>query len=155
MPPDYGQVAMDFVAGWGDTLSLGGTKIAREKVGHALGIGDANDVVNYRSGAYFAGELVGEVHLTYLGGAGASSALRRGLQRGKNWRKTMGGMRLETGNVHLFPGLTNRSWNKVNALHFHLDGVPALRLVHFPYQMWPVIQTAQLIRWTASEVLTE
>jgi RHS repeat-associated protein len=47
--------ATNFVAGWGDTLSGGGTEYVRDWLG-------VNDYVNTSSGYYFAGEVVGDIH---------------------------------------------------------------------------------------------
>ncbi len=53
----------DFFAGWGDTLTWGGTRQVRVWIG-------CDDVVDYGSGSYRVGEIVGEVHDTALGGRG-------------------------------------------------------------------------------------
>ncbi|TRT74616.1 MAG: hypothetical protein EWV64_14225 [Microcystis flos-aquae Ma_QC_C_20070823_S18] len=53
----------DFFAGWGDTLTMGGTRQVRVWIG-------CDDVVDYGSGSYRVGEIVGEVHDTALGGRG-------------------------------------------------------------------------------------
>jgi hypothetical protein len=52
----------NFAAGWGDTLTFGGTKHLRKWVGEAVGVGDANEAVDYQSGEYRGGQLVGTVH---------------------------------------------------------------------------------------------
>ena len=56
----------NFASGWGDTLSYGGTKIARRYVGEWTGVGDANEVVDECSGWYKGGEIVGDVHQQLL-----------------------------------------------------------------------------------------
>ncbi len=67
--------AVDFIAGWTDTLTLGGMHHARE----ALGI---NDTVNPTSTAYGAGQVVGAVHVGAMtGGAGAGVAAAAGGSR--------------------------------------------------------------------------
>ena len=52
----------NFSAGWGDALTFGATKIGRKYAGQAAGVGDANQAVNYNSGCYYAGEVVGTIH---------------------------------------------------------------------------------------------
>jgi|GEM_PF-6200313 len=64
----------DFFAGWGDTLTLGGTKIARRWLGEELGVGDANDSVDFGSSQYGWGQTVGTVNDVLLGGAGGWKA---------------------------------------------------------------------------------
>lgn len=66
--------AANFIAGWGDTLTLGGTKIARKYVGEVLGVGDANEAVNTDSGWYRGGEATGFVHSAAFGVAGGLKA---------------------------------------------------------------------------------
>src|SRR5690606_9864149 len=63
------QSTVDFAAGFGDTLSLGGTDWIRDKLG-------LNDSINKCSSAYGAGEWAGIGLGTALGGAvtGASAA---------------------------------------------------------------------------------
>jgi RHS repeat-associated protein len=53
----------NFFAGWGDTLSLGGTRYIRRGIGY-------DDVVDHHSGADFGGQIVGPGHV-YLIGYGA------------------------------------------------------------------------------------
>jgi hypothetical protein len=54
----------NFFAGWGDTLSLGGTRYIRRGIGY-------DDVVDHHSGAYFGGQIVGTGHVFLIGfGAG-------------------------------------------------------------------------------------
>jgi RHS repeat-associated protein len=68
----------EFIAGWGDSLTFGGTKIARKWLGGLLGIGDPNDSIDMNSGAYMAGTAVGTVHsmaITGLGGAQGVKAI--------------------------------------------------------------------------------
>lgn len=60
----------DFFAGWGDTLTFGGTKIARKYLGEALGIGDANEAVDYDSSSYGVGTYVGTAHSVALDASG-------------------------------------------------------------------------------------
>jgi RHS repeat-associated protein len=60
----------DFVAGWGDTLTFGGTKYLRKWIGEELGYGDANEAVDYGSPHYGYGEIAGIGHSLLLGGAG-------------------------------------------------------------------------------------
>jgi hypothetical protein len=64
--------AANIAAGWGDALTFGATKRARKWAGEALGIGDANLAVNYRSRAYLGGQVLGTAHgllLTHQGAA--------------------------------------------------------------------------------------
>ncbi|MBL8049358.1 MAG: AHH domain-containing protein [Chthonomonas sp.] len=65
----------DFFAGWGDTLTFGGTKYARKWLGEALGVGDANESVNYGSTAYGAGQVVGFANDLAIGGYGIAGRL--------------------------------------------------------------------------------
>ncbi len=58
----------DFFAGWGDTLTWGGTRQVRVWIG-------CDDVVDYGSGSYRVGEIVGEVHDTALGGKGKAAKI--------------------------------------------------------------------------------
>lgn len=69
----------DFVAGWGDTLTIGGTKYLRKWIGEGLGIGDANEAVNYDSPDYSYGETVGTAHTLLLGGAGGLKVGAKGV----------------------------------------------------------------------------
>ena len=50
----------NFAAGWGDTLSFGATSYIRQGLGY-------DDVVDYDSGAYFGGQVVGTAHGFALG----------------------------------------------------------------------------------------
>ena len=68
--PDGTCGVCDFFAGWGDTLSFGGTKIARRYLGLALGIGDANESVDYGTGWYAGGEAAGTLNDIAFGAAG-------------------------------------------------------------------------------------
>ncbi len=64
--------AIDFFAGWSDTLTLGGAVYLREAMG-------TNDVVNTGSTAYVVGQVTGAVHMGVLtGGAGAGAATAAG-----------------------------------------------------------------------------
>jgi hypothetical protein len=65
---------IDYAAGAGDTLSFGLTKVARRYIGEWLGIGDANEAVDYHSGAYTAGEVSGIALDFAIGGAGGWKA---------------------------------------------------------------------------------
>jgi RHS repeat-associated protein len=55
------QDCIDFFAGVGDTITFGGTKVARRWLGEQLGYGDANESVNQNSGWYEAGRAGGFV----------------------------------------------------------------------------------------------
>jgi len=52
----------DFFGGWGDNLSWGATGIIRRWLG-------VDDVVDHNSGYYSAGEWIGTIHSTLIGGA--------------------------------------------------------------------------------------
>jgi YD repeat-containing protein len=58
----------DFFAGWGDTLTMGGTRQVRVWIG-------CDDVVDYGSGSYRVGENVGEVHDQAMGGKGKAAKI--------------------------------------------------------------------------------
>jgi len=66
----------DFFAGYGDTLSFGGSKIARKYIGIWSGIGDANEAVDYSSTTYLAGQVTGTVHGIVEGGVGIAGSVR-------------------------------------------------------------------------------
>ena len=72
---DVLQPTADVSAGWGDTVGLGAPKIARKYIGEALGIGDANDAVQYGSLGYHAGEVLGTIHSTLMNAAGGIKAV--------------------------------------------------------------------------------
>lgn len=72
--PDGEDAIVDFFAAWGDTLTFGLTKVARRYVGEALGIGDANEAVDYSSGAYRGGQITGTLHSFAFGFAGGAKA---------------------------------------------------------------------------------
>jgi hypothetical protein len=61
----------NFFAGWGDTLSFGVTSYVRQWGGW--------DAVNYNSGAYFAGQLLGIGHSFALGYYAAGQAPQTGI----------------------------------------------------------------------------
>ena len=60
----------DFFAGWGDTLTWGGTRQVRVWIG-------CDDVVDYGSGSYRVGEIVGEVHDQAMGGKGRAAKVAK------------------------------------------------------------------------------
>lgn len=61
------QVVGDFAAGFGDFITLGGTKLIRESIG-------CSDCVDYESGQYAAGQVAGGAAGTALGGLTAARA---------------------------------------------------------------------------------
>ena len=65
---------ISFVAGWGDNLTFGATKIARAEIGGYLGIGDPNERVDYNSAEYDLGEWAGTAQAAVWGGAGGWKA---------------------------------------------------------------------------------
>ncbi|MBV9470595.1 MAG: RHS repeat-associated core domain-containing protein, partial [Abitibacteriaceae bacterium] len=71
---DWLDNASNFSAGWGDTLTLGGTKIIRVGAGDLAGVGDANAAVNYGSGWYKGGEWAGTAHSIAFGAVGGLEA---------------------------------------------------------------------------------
>ena len=76
---DWVDDTSNFFAGWGDTLTFGATKYGRKYVGEAFGVGDANESVDYCSGAYTGGEWVGFAHSMAFGaGGGAKPAAAAG-----------------------------------------------------------------------------
>jgi RHS repeat-associated protein len=107
--PDGTDGFTDFVAGWGDTLSFGATKIARKKLGEFLGIGDANEAVNYDSGYYKGGQAVGVTHSLAFGGVGAAKAFAgQGAKVAANYAQVLQATKLKglTGIIekhHLLP----------------------------------------------------
>ncbi|MBX7134812.1 MAG: RHS repeat-associated core domain-containing protein [Fimbriimonadaceae bacterium] len=76
------EAASDFFSGWGDTLTLGGTKYLRKWVGEAAGVGDANEIIDYDSTLYVLGEVAGTLNGLFMGGAGGmkAGAYRAGLE---------------------------------------------------------------------------
>ena len=75
---DWVDVGSNFFGGWGDGLTFGLTKFAREYIGLQLGIGDANIMIDECGNIYRAGLLIGVIHQTllvhnYSGGAGGLS----------------------------------------------------------------------------------
>jgi len=80
---DWVNDAANYSAGWGDTLTFGGTKIARRAIGEAAGMGDANQAVAYSSQAYSVGQWTGIGHSMAIGGAvgAARNAALEGLRR--------------------------------------------------------------------------
>ena len=60
----------NFSAGAGDALTLGATKYGRKWLGNGLGVGDANESVDYCSGWYAGGEVTGTGIGLAMGGAG-------------------------------------------------------------------------------------
>ncbi len=62
----------DFFAGWGDTLTGGGTRQVRKWIG-------CDDVVDSSSGSYRVGEIVGEVNDLALGGKGRAGKVAKKL----------------------------------------------------------------------------
>ena len=140
----------DIVAGWGDGLTYGGTAWVRKWSGEALGIGDANQAVNFGSVAYKGGRLAGEVHGSYLTGAGLGALARSGrfgkmpLRFGGRRTRDSHWIRIESGTVHFFPGI-KRQWNYVNLLHFHINtSFLGIRHLHLFYQLWPWIQGGRM-----------
>lgn len=80
-----GESAADFFAGWGDALTLGGTKYLRKWVGEAFGVVDANESVDTESGWYTAGQVAGAVNGAAL--AGGAAAHRFGWRSKITWDK--------------------------------------------------------------------
>jgi hypothetical protein len=72
----------DFFAGWGDTLTWGGTRQVRVWIG-------CDDVVDYGSGSYRVGEIVGEVHDQAMGGKGKAAKIgaRAAEEGAEAWRR--------------------------------------------------------------------
>lgn len=63
----------EFLAGFGDSLTFGGAYHARRLIGHAMGIGDPNELIDTDSIHYKAGELAGDAYGVALsGGLGAA-----------------------------------------------------------------------------------
>jgi RHS repeat-associated protein len=70
----------NFFAGWGDTLSFGLTSYARQGLGY-------DDVVDYDSGAYFGGQVVGTVHgIAMMGANGYANVGAQWRATGSFWR---------------------------------------------------------------------
>jgi len=104
----------DFFAGWGDTLTWGGTRQVRVWIG-------CDDVVDYGSGSYRVGEIVGEVHDTALGGRGkvGKTIIRVAEEGGEKAAKA--------GSRRPFPPIGNGAFKKTD--HFHEIPIQIVDLV--------------------------
>jgi RHS repeat-associated protein len=134
----------DGLIGAGDSISFGGTKIARAYIGELAGIGDANESVNDDSGWYKGGSFGGDVIGSYLGGAAAGKAWQKlGLGRLRlggagTWNDHI--IRVEVGKVHFIPGLKATELDGI--LHFHILPINGL---HLPYQLWPAVMAIEMM----------
>jgi len=95
----------NFFAGWGDTLTFGGTDILREEVG-------INGGIDHSNGWYYGGEAAGFLHSVAFGGAGGLRAAGskaagkefshwipdRLLKRGPSWLRNRFGKSTLNGN---------------------------------------------------------
>jgi hypothetical protein len=104
----------DFFAGWGDTLTMGGTRQVRVWIG-------CDDVVDYGSGSYRVGEIVGEVHDTALGGRGkvGKTIIRVAEEGGEKAAKA--------GSRRTLPPIGKGAYTKTD--HFHEIPIQIVELV--------------------------
>ncbi|MEO7714972.1 MAG: hypothetical protein ABIY70_02115 [Capsulimonas sp.] len=93
---DVLQPTANVSAGWGDTLAFGAPKIARKYIGEALGVGDANDAVQYDSLGYHAGEALGTIHSALMGAGGGLKAAGVAISKKEAAKLTASGVKTST-----------------------------------------------------------